>query len=452
MKTWKKIASSALACLTAGALALTTAACSSSTASAWVAQNDNVTVSEGVYNYYLVAAYNNASRMVSDYFSPVLTQEIDGMTGEEWVRERALQYVKSLMLVEDMMQEYGLSLTDEERYTSEQEAAYEWQTYQEMFEAYNVDQDALREAYTDYQTKVMKVFQHMYSEGGERAVPEEELRDHYIQNYTSFHYIFQSTYNDDYSSMSDEQLAELKTRFDGYAADISSGATTMEEAAQDYVDYLNSEKAAAETSSTSSEAETTATTEATLESVYQNRSLNLNSDDTNVSGYPEELITAVQEMEAGEVRMIEATGYYIVVMKDDINTQADTQLSTDDGKLPILIDLKSDEFMTYLDEQTAEYTNFTLNEAIYNKDLTPLLEPSAASSTSSETEASASSSTADTSAGSSAASSGTETTASGTQSDTSTASSDAAADSADTASSAASAASGTASGSTSSAA
>ena len=153
--------------------------------------------------------------------------------------------------------------------------------------------------------------------------------------------------------------------------------------------------------------------------------------------------------------MIEATGYYIVVMKDDINTQADTQLSTDDGKLPILIDLKSDEFMTYLDEQTAEYTNFTLNEAIYNKDLTPLLEPSAASSTSSETEASASSSTADTSAGS-AASSGTETTASGTQSDTSTASSDAAADSADTASSAASAAesaaSGTASVSTSSAA
>ena len=92
MKLWKKLTAVATTC----ALAVSLAACSGTPAS-WIAKNDNMTVSTGVYHYYLANAYYQASTKVSDYSTSVFDQEIDGVNGEEWIKAQGIQSVKNLL-------------------------------------------------------------------------------------------------------------------------------------------------------------------------------------------------------------------------------------------------------------------------------------------------------------------------------------------------------------------
>ena len=107
------------------------------------------------------------------------------------------------------------------------------------------------------------------------------------------------------------------------------------------------------------------------------------------NGYPEELLTALKEMKPGEVRTVEAQGYIITVIKDDIVERTKEQFSTAEGKREILIDWKGDEYTQMMTEKAKAYDNYTLNEEEYQNSIKPIFEPDTSSSAVSGTESSA---------------------------------------------------------------
>ena len=382
MKLWKKLTAVATTC----ALAVSLAACSGTPAS-WIAKNDNMTVSTGVYHYYLANAYYQASTKVSDYSTSVFDQEIDGVNGEEWIKAQGIQSVKNLLLVEDMMNEYKLKLSDEDKLAILDQVKTQWnaQGVQESMEQMGISQDDVKTAVYDFSAKNTTVFEYLYTKG-EKAIPQEDLDAYFQENYTGFRYVLQSTYKN-YQSLSEEEMAALRTQFNGYTDGIKAGTMTLEDAAKDLAKKQIAEEEAANSSNSSSSSSTQSVDEL-AEDLLASRALNLELDAVK-NGYPEELLTALKEMKPGEVRTVEAQGYIITVIKDDIVERTKEQFSTAEGKREILIDWKGDEYTQMMTEKAKAYDNYTLNEEEYQNSIKPIFEPDTSSSAVSGTESSA---------------------------------------------------------------
>ncbi len=385
MKLWKKVAALALM----GVLAVSLVACDSASASSWVAKNSNLTVTPGVYRYYLTSAYASAYNERSDYSASPLDQEIEGKNGAEWVRNQGLQSVKNLMLINDLMKEYKLTLSDEDNLEilSRLQETWDKDEIRTEMEKYGISKEDLKTAVYDFSAQNTTVFEYLYTKG-DKAIPDEELQAYFKENYTGFRYVLQSTY-ENYASLPDDQLTALRTQFQGYADAITAGTMTLQDAAKELAEQqLAKEQASAGTESgVSSETSSDTSIEKQVEKILQVRALNLKSEQV-ASSYPSAMITALEEMKAGEVRTLETDGYLITMMKDDIDESAKETLGSREGKREILIDWKGAEYTEQMTERAESYTNYQLNDEEYQVDLVALFEPDHATSDASSGEVS----------------------------------------------------------------
>ena len=80
------------AVLTAGALALSMAACSSDTS--WIMRKDPLEMPVGVYINNLIQSYYEATTLVEDAEQDVLSQQIEGQDAEDWIQQNAIDETK----------------------------------------------------------------------------------------------------------------------------------------------------------------------------------------------------------------------------------------------------------------------------------------------------------------------------------------------------------------------
>lgn len=383
-----------------GIAALSLAACTSSPAKspgtsssqasqvsqeAWVAKNENSTVSSGVYRYYLASAYISAvSTHRQDYSKSVFDQEIDGQPAEEWIRAQALEGVKNLLMVNDLMKEYNLTVSTEDALLATQQSDSYWTQVKQIMQSYGITKADAKSAQFDFQVKNTTIFEHLYT-NGENKVAEDDLEAYLKQNYTAFRYVLRSTYDDTYTSLPEAELKDLRKQFQDYATAIRNGSMTIEDAAMD----LAEKEAEKETSSASSKTTSLKNPDALKEQAekeLQTRILNLSEDADQAqqeARYPEEMLKALHEMKNGEVRTIEAQGYLITVVKDDINTVAEERLADREGRREILIDWKGAEYTQNMQERMKNYQNYQLNDEEFNFDLREYFEPADSSASSS---------------------------------------------------------------------
>lgn len=352
---------------------------------AWVAKNENSTVSSGVYRYYLASAYVAAqSTHRQDYSKSIFDQEIEGQSAEEWIRAQALEGVKNLLMVNDLMKEYNLTVSTEDALLATQQSDSYWQQVSNIMQQFGLTKADAKSAQFDFQVKNTTVFEHLYT-SGEDKVSDADLEAYLKENYTAFRYVLRSTYDSAYASLPETELSNLRKQFEGYATAIRNGSMTIEDAAMDLAEK-EAEKQGA--SSSASQSQTALVSPDALkeqaEKELQTRILNLSTDaDTaQQARYPEEMIKALREMKNGEVRTIEAQGYFITVVKDDINTVAEERLADHEGRREILIDWKGAEYTQKMQERMKNYTNYQLNDEEFNIDLREYLEPADSSTTS----------------------------------------------------------------------
>ena len=339
-----KLVKKATALLAVCAIAMGMTACGTDSGSQIVAENENTKITMGAYAYCMYSAYYQASYYVPDSTQSILSQEINGQSAEDWMRDRALESMKSMFIVDAKAAELGVSLTDEERKTIDTNMDSSWDTSEDSIQqlmSYGVTKEGVKQLYYEFNTKYTKIFQTLYGEGGEKAVSVEDKKNFNViikhDPDADFEYFTKSV-----SSLSDEDKAAAKETLDGYAAAINDGSKTMEQVAEEYktAENLSSDP---------------------LKTDITNLSTN-----TNYTYYYSEMVAALNEMNPGEARVVETSSSYILVVKNDINATAEEKLQEEELDFQVLVDLKSDEYISDMNAMLDSYTDYTLHEDVIN--------------------------------------------------------------------------------------
>jgi hypothetical protein len=323
------------------AVVMTAGAAGCSADKSWAMKTDTLTAPIGAYIYYLYAAYQTAESSVPDTSKPVLEQQIEGQSAEAWIKDKALTYTKEFFVVNDKMKELNLTLTADESKSASDSTDTQWEQYSPTLENFGVSKSSFNLAGADYYAKYAKIFDAVYGKGGSKEVSDADLKSFFEKNYTDFNYMVAPLYKTDatgsYVALTDAEKAAIKTEFEGYAADVTAGKKTMQQAADAY--------------KTSSKQTTEQLNSATIVL------------DTDTS-FPDDLKTAVKAMKNGEVKAVDLTsaGAYVLIIKNDITKQTAAKFSTADGRKAVLTEMKAKEYSDELEKEAKAYTKATINQ------------------------------------------------------------------------------------------
>lgn len=330
MRNFLKKATAAVLVL---ALTLSLAGCYSEDKT-WAAKKGDTTLPIGGYIYFLYNAYSEAASKV-DSNTDVLSAKIEDKDAKDWIKESALEQLNSFYYIEDKFAELGLELTDEEKATADNNTSTMWTYYGSTFDAMGIAKTSFNMVYSLYSTKRNKVFEAMYNEGGERAIPEDELKTHFVENFLSYSYFTAPlTKTDDEgnsSDLSDDDKKALKEKLEGYQKKIDAGDTTVNDAANEYAE------------------------ETSTDSTYSSPVSKKDSMNTTV-------LDALNGMKDTETAVIEVGSTYYLIQKNSIEEQFSTIMESDTDKLSLMSDLKGEDFTDFVKEQAKSIEGVELND------------------------------------------------------------------------------------------
>lgn len=306
----------------------------------WAAKKGELTFPIGAYIYYLESAYNAAAAKV-DPDTEVLKATIEEKDAKTWITDRALDMVKNYYYVEDQFHTLGLELTEEEQANIENTTNSLWNYSHTQLEKMGIAKASLQLASADYSVKYQKVFEAMYGEGGQLAVPEEELKGYYIENYSHYESfsapLTSSNEEGESADLTSEEKTELRKTLEDYVKKINDGDMTISEAAEDY----------AQASSTDS----------TYNAPAPVMNENLNSTVRNTLSTTKDN-TAV---------FVETSGNYLVLYKLPIADSFEEAKENESDMLTLLGRMKGEDFQDYVEEQSKNVEGITFNTSAMNR-------------------------------------------------------------------------------------
>ncbi len=314
MKLKNKIAAGILS----AAVLLSCASCGEDLS--WTYRLGDYEVTSGMFVGMGIDAYQSAyTKENIDTSLPLKDQTIGEENALDWAREQAKDYAKEYLYIEQRFDEMGLSFTDEELATMEENADYYWNNlYQSYYEEEGCGEESYRALYFNGYKKTA-VFDATYGEGGELEVPASELTAYFDRDYRKIRYLILPLTDADGNALEGEELEAEKEKAEALKARLESGEDfNTIYAEHNDVDY-------------------------DADADYS-RLIDL-TDETYVSA----ITDTVSEMEPGQyaVAYSEKYAYIINLMEttdDDFESVRSTLLST----------LKGEEFETNLDEAIAQ--------------------------------------------------------------------------------------------------
>ncbi len=405
------------AAVTALMVSLSLASCNQDTTWTYRTEDGAYEVTSGMYVGMSISAYNSGySQTDVDTSQPLYDQQIGSVDALTWVQQEVDNLAKKYLAVETKFEEYGLSFTEEEQSYIDSYIEYYWNYLGSSYE----EEGCGQESYTKLMTNSFKesqLFYHIYGEGGEREVTEEELRDLFNQQYAHVN-IFDVDCSDDEGNplegheleIVEERVANLIERLDNgedfetvkadyeaeveaeqaaeeeaASSDTSSDETSSEETSASESSASSEESAASEESSASSEtsevsedassaesssaSEETASSETSEESSSSDTSSDTETDtdtsvyiNTDTTSYPEELVTLLMDASAGEYGSWndEDGTIYVWVRLENDDTGFETYRDT------ILQNEKWEEY-TQLEQDWINGMTFVQNDAAIRK-------------------------------------------------------------------------------------
>lgn len=265
----------------------------------------------------------------------------NAMSGYDWVQNNALGEVKNIIAVNAKMAEMNIALSDEERQKAESDAESMWAYYAKSLQGLGVARDSYLLASGVYSAKSEKLFSAIYDKDGTKAVSDDEVSKHFLDNYVDYEYISKSYSktssssssgssagsNTSSSSMTDEEKAQLETRFQEYADRINSG-TPITNISDEYKAAEGLEK---------SPLDTTPKKKSSL-------------------SVPEDVKAQFEQMPYNQALSYKTDSAQYLLYKKDINSDLDQISKGSDVRIEILKEFKQGEF----DEMIVNYAN-TLN-------------------------------------------------------------------------------------------
>lgn len=366
MQNSLKKAVSAVLC---GALALTACGCGNTTGTALTVNNSDVRA--GIYIYYQMDALTAATSVLTeeqpdiDLYAEdfdIAKHTIEGTPAEEWIKNKTISLCKEHIAVDKLFESYGLSLTAEETKAIKDNVFAAWNE-ENMYAQYIYGVDILGDYYESLgigeksfedcllnSAKREAVFEHIYGEGGEKAVSVDELNKSIIESY-ALTYQFEvdaavasaQTYVDMINAGESVSAANMAYEKDVLVKEVTDAMAEAEAAGEEYDGLLPEEVEADE--------------------VTDNELKVMVEKD---SEYPTaEFVNEVFAMTAGETKVItvsdttttdgvESTKLsYYVVKRADIAADAETMESYRESALH---ELKDEEFDGILKTESDSYS------------------------------------------------------------------------------------------------
>lgn len=314
----KKIA--ALGCAAAMVSSLT--ACGEKTT--WGAVIDGVQIPAGVFIYYLDTANYEAQQKLGEQTDtsadlspegaaaqssetvtlPLYSSQIDGVDSKQWIYDRATELMQEYAAVEAKFDEYGLTLSDDDKQSAQVYLDQIWDYAGDYYTSMGVSENSYKSIFLN-SSKKQKLFETIYSEGGEKAVSDDEIKTYLDENYALINYIDVELKDGEGNLLKSDGKAERMEMLNSYMERYNNGED-FDELNAEYVTYYENLKKAAEEAAAAAEAansdETAAddTAETTAEVSQSPAEAALPSDDEEVTDETSETSTETEVSEDTE--------------------------------------------------------------------------------------------------------------------------------------------------------
>lgn len=255
----KKIA--ALSCAAAMLGSLT--ACGEKTT--WGAVIDGNQIPAGVFIYYLESAHYDAQQKLSEQNSeasadlspegaaaqssetvtmPLFSSQIYGVDAKQWIYDEATKSMQEYAAVEAKFDEYGLTLSDEDKETAQVYLDQMWEYAGEYYTSMGISENSYKSIFLN-SSKKQKLFETIYSEGGEKAVSDDEIKTYLDENYALINYIEVELRDGEGNLLKSEGKAERMEMLNSYIERYKNGED-FDALNAEYVTYYEDLKKAAE--------------------------------------------------------------------------------------------------------------------------------------------------------------------------------------------------------------
>ena len=234
-----------LSCILAIALMMGLASCSDNS---WSMKTNNTSLTIGTYIYYMNAAYNKAASKVENGSSDILSQTIEDKSGTDYVKDEALLSCKKLIATENMFDEMGLYISDEEAAQADKDTNTLWKSYGTIYESLGVAKDSFHRAYTMYNLKYSKILNAKYGDEGSEKISDDEIKSYFTDHYTSYSYFSKDMSSADSNVTtreleSDEEADRIMQEIESGSSEYNNGsedeANSVENVSKDFEDYSN---------------------------------------------------------------------------------------------------------------------------------------------------------------------------------------------------------------------
>lgn len=188
-----------------------------------------VNIKSGAYANMLIYADTEAKAKVEENLTSqgatdlskvnYYAQKIDGVTYNEWVKNRAIEHCKRYAMVQLKAEELKITLTDEEANSVSTTIYNDWYSsgYGEIYEKNGVGYHT----YLDYNLNNrlgFKVFEYVFGENGEKAADKQTVIDTMYENFEIANILEISI-----ADLSSAEIADQKAKLDAYAERIKNG-------------------------------------------------------------------------------------------------------------------------------------------------------------------------------------------------------------------------------------
>lgn len=346
MKLFKKITAILLCVL----MVMSVASCGEDTS--WVIKTDKTTTTSGMYLYYLLGAYSNAYNFVEDPEKDIISQTIDGVKAEEWIKNTAMDSAKFATVILERFDEKKLALSEENEQYAKQYADYYWGVAGQVYLNHGVTYDTFLKC-IKIDLMVSQLFETVYGKGGEKEISAEDMKKGLAENFVKVKEIGISLAGITGEMRSDKVQENLKQKAEDYKKRIEAGEKIEDLIKEHY--KLEVDLAVEESGKTAEELMGGSTAD------------DVDTDfvviSKNATNYSENEINEVFKLENGKVVVLVEKEYVRVIQKYDI-LEDETLLEQYD--YDIRVSLKAEEFTEEI-EAAAKDLVVEVNEAALKK-------------------------------------------------------------------------------------
>lgn len=345
MKLFKKITAILLCVL----MVVSVTACGEDTS--WVVKTDKTTTTAGTYMYYLLGAYSAAYNLVENPEKNILSQTVEGISAEEWIKNTAMDSVKFATVVFEKFEEMGLELSEENAQYAKQYADYYWSSAGQIYLNHGVNYDTFCNCVAA-DIMVSQLFETIYGKGGEKEISAEDMKKGLAENFVKVKEIGISLAGITGEMRSDKLQETLKAKAEDYKKRIEAGEKIEDLIKEHY--NVEVDLAVEESGKTAEELLGNNPGEVDTDFVIVSK---------NSTNYSANELTEIFKLEIGKVVVLVEKEYVRVIQKYDI-TEDDTYLEQYD--YDIRVTLKADEFTEEI-EALAKDLVVEVNEAALKK-------------------------------------------------------------------------------------